>query len=279
MRQLAHQELDVPLARLALADVAVDRGDADHPAGVVVHGGDVHGHVEQPAVLVTAHHVGIDGRAGSDIGIELRERLAGVVGREDAYRSADGVARRIAEEARGGGVPGADDAVRRKADDGAGRGGDDGCQMRLRAHSGVELLGSVAQHEGELVRLPQRRGDRRHRLALAERGASPHQPADRLGHQPGNAISQKQRQRQRHEAGPEKHRPRLPQLPLDHRQFRPGRYTPTGQVRDMKGVVRALAVGVGGRDHALGPVPVLAQRGFGRRSAHKLLGHAACAPC
>ena len=117
-------------------------------------------------------HVGMHGRAGADAGIELVEGL----------RAASSGARmltgwpmtslgRVAEQARGRRVPGADDAVGRKADHGARRGRDDGGQMRLRAHPGIELLGGVAQDEGELVGLPQRRGDRRHRLALAERGA------------------------------------------------------------------------------------------------------------
>jgi hypothetical protein len=191
--QLAHQELDVALARLALADVAVDRRDADHGAGVVVHGRNVDGDVKVPAVLVTAYHVGMDGRAGAYAGVQLVDGFTGVVGRKDAYRLADRLADRVAKEARGGIVPGTDDPGRREADDGARRGRDDGGQMRLCAHSGVELLGGVAQDERQLVRLPQRRGDRRHRLALAERGASLHQLADRLGHQAADCIGQQQR--------------------------------------------------------------------------------------
>ena len=35
----------------------IDRGDADHAAGVVVHRRDADGDVDQPAVLVPAHDV------------------------------------------------------------------------------------------------------------------------------------------------------------------------------------------------------------------------------
>ena len=71
MGDLAHQELDVPLPRPALADVADDRGDADQVGAVVVHGGDADRDLDGPAILVPEHGVLVHDGAGSALALSL----------------------------------------------------------------------------------------------------------------------------------------------------------------------------------------------------------------
>jgi hypothetical protein len=81
----------------------------------------VDGDVDQSPVLATPHDVGVHGLARADAGVALLECLACILRREHIDGLADGLARGIAEQPLGRGIPGADGAVGGEADDGARR--------------------------------------------------------------------------------------------------------------------------------------------------------------
>ena len=213
------------LARLALADVADDRRDADQRAGIVVHRRHADGDVEQVAVLVPAQHVHVHGGAGAHLGVEVVEARRWSSG-GDRMRTelADGLLGACSRTARGGRVPGADDAIGRQADDGAGRGGDDGRQMRLRAACGprARVAASASTRESSSTsRSVEEMGVDRPRLP--ERGAGARKLGDRRRHQPADADRRQQRERQQRRARPQEPGPGLPQRRLDHATAAPRR--------------------------------------------------------
>jgi hypothetical protein len=200
---------------LAFGDLARDLRGADHAAAVVADRRDGGRHHHQPAVLVASHglHV-VDAFAARDA-LEDRPLLVVQLGGKDLQqRLADGLARGVAEQPLGSGVPAFDDAAQVLADDGVVARFDDGrhagaivvqgavlaphgaqpvLKLTERDADGGEHHGSERETRSTLVRQPEpqrrqqhrQRGGRQRTGAAAQRTGSHH---GRVEQEPGVGL-------------------------------------------------------------------------------------------